>query len=38
MLGEMVVALEAELGPIAAQGQLTTVGPVVSAELVAPGD
>jgi preprotein translocase subunit SecF len=35
ILGQMVVALEAALGPIEAQGQLTTVGPVVSADLVA---
>ena len=33
-LGEIVTALEAELGPIAAQGSLTTIGPVVSADLI----
>jgi preprotein translocase SecF subunit len=33
-LGEMVTALEAELGPIEAQGSLTTIGPVVSSDLV----
>jgi preprotein translocase subunit SecF len=30
----MVTALEAALGPIASQGSLTTIGPVVSADLV----
>jgi preprotein translocase subunit SecF len=30
----MVTALEAALGPIAAQGSLTTIGPVVSSDLV----
>jgi preprotein translocase subunit SecF len=30
----MVTALEAELGPIEAQGSLTTIGPVVSSDLV----
>jgi preprotein translocase SecF subunit len=33
-LGEMVVALEDALGPIASQGSLTTIGPVVSSDLV----
>ena len=33
-LGEMVTALEAALGPIASQGSLTTIGPVVSSDLV----
>lgn len=32
--GEMVKALEAELGPIAEQASLTTIGPVVSADLI----
>ena len=32
--GEMVKALEAALGPIAAQASLTTIGPVVSADLI----
>jgi preprotein translocase subunit SecF len=33
-LGEVRTALEAELGPIAAQNSLTTIGPVVSSDLV----
>ena len=33
-LGEVVAALEAELGPIAAQAALTTIGPVVSSDLI----
>ncbi|HEX5825328.1 MAG TPA: protein translocase subunit SecF [Candidatus Limnocylindrales bacterium] len=33
-LGEMVTALETELGPIAEQASLTTIGPVVSADLI----
>jgi preprotein translocase subunit SecF len=33
-MGEMVVALEAELGPIEEQASLTTIGPVVSSDLV----
>jgi preprotein translocase SecF subunit len=33
-LGEMVTALEAALGPISSQGSLTTIGPVVSSDLV----
>jgi preprotein translocase subunit SecF len=33
-LGEMVTALESALGPIEAQGSLTTIGPVVSSDLV----
>jgi preprotein translocase subunit SecF len=33
-LGEMVTALEAALGPISSQGSLTTIGPVVSSELI----
>ncbi|MFL5727684.1 MAG: protein translocase subunit SecF [Chloroflexota bacterium] len=33
-LGEMVTALEAALGPIASQGSLTTIGPVVSSDLI----
>jgi preprotein translocase SecF subunit len=33
-LGEMVKALQSALGPIEAQGSLTTIGPVVSADLV----
>ena len=33
-LGEMVTALEAELGPIEAQASLTTIGPVVSSDLI----
>ena len=33
-LGEMVTALEAEFGPIDEQAQLTTIGPVVSSDLV----
>src|SRR4029078_8064568 len=33
-LGEMVTKLEAALGPIASQGSLTTIGPVVSSDLV----
>jgi preprotein translocase SecF subunit len=33
-LAEMVVALEAALGPIESQGSLTTIGPVVSSDLV----
>jgi preprotein translocase SecF subunit len=33
-LAEMVTALQAELGPIASQGSLTTIGPVVSSDLV----
>jgi preprotein translocase subunit SecF len=33
-LGEMVTALEAALGPIDSQGSLTTIGPVVSSDLV----
>jgi preprotein translocase SecF subunit len=33
-LGEVRKALEAELGPIAAQNSLTTIGPVVSADLI----
>ncbi len=32
-LGEMVIALEDALGPIDAQASLTTIGPVVSADL-----
>ncbi len=32
--GEMVQALEAALGPIAEQASLTTIGPVVSADLI----
>jgi preprotein translocase SecF subunit len=33
-LGAMVTALEEELGPISSQGSLTTIGPVVSSDLV----
>jgi preprotein translocase SecF subunit len=33
-LGEMVTALEAALGPIESQGSLTTIGPVVSSDLI----
>ena len=33
-LGQMVTALQTALGPIEAQGSLTTIGPVVSADLV----
>jgi preprotein translocase SecF subunit len=33
-LGEMVTALEAALGPIESQASLTTIGPVVSSDLV----
>jgi preprotein translocase SecF subunit len=33
-IGEVRAALEAELGPIAAQNSLTTIGPVVSSDLV----
>ncbi|HEX6867189.1 MAG TPA: protein translocase subunit SecF [Candidatus Limnocylindrales bacterium] len=33
-LAEMVTALEAELGPIEAQASLTTIGPVVSSDLI----
>ena len=33
-LGEMVIALEAALGPIVAQNSLTTIGPVVSSDLI----
>ena len=33
-LGEMVTALEATLGPISAQRSLTTIGPVVSSDLI----
>jgi len=33
-LGEMVQALQAELGPIAEQSSLTTIGPVVSSDLI----
>jgi preprotein translocase subunit SecF len=33
-LGEMVTALEAELGPIESQASLTTIGPVVSSDLI----
>ena len=33
-LGEMVVALEDALGPIESQASLTTIGPVVSSDLV----
>jgi preprotein translocase SecF subunit len=33
-LGEMVTALETTLGPIEAQASLTTIGPVVSADLI----
>ena len=33
-MGEMVVALEAELGPIEEQASLTTIGPVVSSDLI----
>jgi preprotein translocase SecF subunit len=33
-LGEMVTALEAALGPIESQRSLTTIGPVVSSDLV----
>jgi preprotein translocase subunit SecF len=33
-LGEMVVALESQLGPIAAQASLTTIGAVVSSDLL----
>ena len=33
-LAEMVTALEAEFGPIASQASLTTIGPVVSSDLV----
>jgi preprotein translocase SecF subunit len=33
-LGEMVVALEAQLGPISEQSSLTTIGPVVSSDLI----
>ena len=33
-LGEMVTALQAALGPIESQGSLTTIGAVVSADLV----
>jgi len=33
-LGEMVTALEAALGPIESQASLTTIGPVVSADLI----
>src|SRR5207253_652919 len=32
--GEMVKALQAEFGPIAEQASLTTIGPVVSADLI----
>jgi preprotein translocase SecF subunit len=32
-LGELVVAMESELGPIGSQASLTTIGPVVSADL-----
>jgi preprotein translocase subunit SecF len=33
-LGEMVTALESELGPIESQASLTTIGPVVSSDLI----
>jgi preprotein translocase SecF subunit len=33
-LGQMVIALEAALGPIDTQRSLTTIGPVVSADLI----
>jgi len=33
-LGDMVRALQTELGPIAEQASLTTIGPVVSADLI----
>ena len=33
-LGEMVVALQAALGPIESQGSLTTIGPIVSSDLI----
>jgi preprotein translocase SecF subunit len=33
-LGQMVTALEAALGPISAQRSLTTIGPVVSSDLI----
>jgi preprotein translocase subunit SecF len=33
-LGEMVTALQAALGPIESQGSLTTIGPVVSSDLI----
>ena len=33
-MAEMVVALEAELGPIEEQASLTTIGPVVSSDLI----
>jgi preprotein translocase subunit SecF len=33
-LAEMVTALEAELGPIESQASLTTIGPVVSSDLI----
>lgn len=33
-LGAMVTALEAELGPIESQASLTTIGPVVSSDLI----
>ena len=33
-LGQMVIALQAKLGPIASQQSLTTIGPVVSSDLV----
>jgi len=33
-MGEMVVALQNALGPIAEQASLTTIGPVVSADLI----
>jgi preprotein translocase subunit SecF len=33
-LAEMVTALESELGPIEAQASLTTIGPVVSSDLI----
>jgi preprotein translocase SecF subunit len=33
-MGDMVVALEKALGPIAEQASLTTIGPVVSADLI----
>jgi preprotein translocase SecF subunit len=33
-LGQMVTALETALGPIESQGSLTTIGPVVSSDLI----
>ena len=36
-LGEVAVALQDELGPIAEQRSLTTIGAVVSSDLISPG-